>query len=179
MTTTFFFLMPMIYLSGFIFPIENMPPVIQWVTYLIPLRYFLGHRARHLPQGRRASTCSGRSSRRSAPGAFGADAGALRSRKRGLAFRSGLMRVHIGTSGYNYPEWRGTFYPEKLTASKMFGYYAERFPTVEINYTFYRMPTPKTTAAWLAQAPAGFTYALKAPRQITHIKRLKDCGDCR
>ena len=85
--------------------------------------------------------------------------------------------IFVGTSGYNYPEWRGTFYPDKFPAKGMFGFYAERFRTVEINATFYRMPTPKTTAAWLEQAPSGFMYALKAPRQITHIKRLKECGD--
>jgi uncharacterized protein YecE (DUF72 family) len=85
--------------------------------------------------------------------------------------------VYVGTSGYNYPEWRGTFYPEGFPAKGMFAFYTERFRTVEINATFYRMPTPKTTAGWLEQAPAGFRYALKAPRQITHLKRLKDCAD--
>lgn len=85
--------------------------------------------------------------------------------------------IQVGTSGYNYPEWRGTFYPADYPASKMFGYYAERFRTVEINYTFYRMPTPKTTQAWRDQAPEGFTYALKAPRRITHERRLKECED--
>ena len=85
--------------------------------------------------------------------------------------------IHVGTSGYNYPEWRGTFYPGDLKTTAMFAYYAERFHTVEINYTFRRMPTPKTTGGWLAQAPPGFTYALKAPQQITHIRRLKDCED--
>ena len=87
------------------------------------------------------------------------------------------MRLHVGTSGYNYPEWRGTFYPEDLPAKKMFGWYAERFDAVEINYTFYRMPTPKTTAGWHAQAPEGFEYVLKAPRRITHDRRLVDCAD--
>lgn len=87
------------------------------------------------------------------------------------------MRVHVGTSGYNYPEWRGTFYPEDLPAGRMFEWYAARFRTVEINYTFYRMPTTKTTSAWHDQAPEGFRYALKAPRRITHEKRLKDCAD--
>ena len=53
------------------------------------------------------------------------------------------MDIAVGTSGYNYPEWKGTFYPDPFPASKMFAYYAERFRTVEINYTFYRMPTPK------------------------------------
>ena len=87
------------------------------------------------------------------------------------------MRVHVGTSGYNYPEWRGTFYPDEFPAAKMFAYYAERFRTVEINYTFYRMPTEKTTTAWREQAPPGFTYTLKAPRRITHEQRLLNSGD--
>ena len=86
------------------------------------------------------------------------------------------MRAHVGTSGYNYPEWRGSFYPEKFSASKMFGYYSERFRTVEINYTFYRMPTEKLIAGWVEQAPAGFAYTLKAPKRITHERRLKDCA---
>src|ERR1043165_8663086 len=80
--------------------------------------------------------------------------------------------VHIGTSGYNYPEWRGSFYPEKCASNKMFGFYAERFGTVEINYSFYRVPTAKTTAGWKAQAPERFRYALKAPQRITHHQRL-------
>jgi uncharacterized protein YecE (DUF72 family) len=84
------------------------------------------------------------------------------------------MRIHVGTSGYNYPEWRGTFYPEDIKPPKMFAYYAERLKAVEINYTFYRMPTPKTTGAWKAQAPEGFRYSLKAPRRITHDNRLKE-----
>lgn len=87
------------------------------------------------------------------------------------------MKIRIGTSGYNYPEWRGTFYPEKFPAGKMFAYYAERFTTVEINATFYRMPTTKNTEAWREQAPDGFLYTLKAPRRITHDTRLKDCKD--
>lgn len=87
------------------------------------------------------------------------------------------MRVHVGTSGYNYPEWRGTFYPEDLSAKKMFAFYAGVFTAVEINYTFYRTPTPKTTEAWRAQAPVGFRYVLKAPKRITHERRLVDCAD--
>ena len=83
----------------------------------------------------------------------------------------------VGTSGFNYPEWRGNFYPEDIPAKEMFGYYSARFMTVEINYTFYRMPTAKMTSAWEAQAPPGFVYALKAPQRITHQKRLLDCAE--
>jgi uncharacterized protein YecE (DUF72 family) len=87
------------------------------------------------------------------------------------------MQVHVGTSGYNFPEWKGTFYPEKLPAAQMLPYYAERLSTVEINYTFYRIPNAKTIAGWDAATPAGFTLVLKAPQRITHIARLKDIDD--
>ena len=87
------------------------------------------------------------------------------------------MRVQVGTSGYNYPEWRGTFYPEKFSADKMLPYYAARFPTVEINYTFYRMPTEKLLAGWMAATPDGFTFTLKAPRRITHDAKLQRCEE--
>ena len=87
------------------------------------------------------------------------------------------MAVRIGTSGYNYPEWRGTFYPEKFPAGKMLPYSAERFSTVEINYTFYRMPSAKTIAGWDAETPPGFRFTLKAPQRITHFARLRDVGD--
>ena len=83
------------------------------------------------------------------------------------------MRILVGTSGYNYPEWRGTFYPDKLPAAKMLAYYVARFATVEINATFYRMPNAKTLAGWAAIAPDGFAYVLKAPQQITHYARLR------
>ena len=66
------------------------------------------------------------------------------------------MSIWVGTSGYNYREWKGSFYPEKLSASKMLPYYAERFPTVEINYTFYRAPSEKTLEGWSAATPEGF-----------------------
>ncbi len=82
----------------------------------------------------------------------------------------------MGTSGYNYPEWKGSFYPADLPASKMLAYYVARFATVEINATFYRMPTAKTLAAWRAAAPEGFTFVLKTPQRITHVARLKDVG---
>jgi uncharacterized protein YecE (DUF72 family) len=85
--------------------------------------------------------------------------------------------VWIGTSGYNYPEWKGSFYPADLAAAKMLPYYAARFPTVEINYTFYRMPTEKLVAGWAAQTPVPYQLTLKAPRRITHDSRLKDAVD--
>ena len=82
-----------------------------------------------------------------------------------------------GTSGYNYPEWKGSFYPEKLPASQMLAYYAERFPTVEINYTFYRLPNEKLVAGWAAGTPSPYKLTLKAPKRITHDRKLKDVGD--
>lgn len=87
------------------------------------------------------------------------------------------MTVFVGTSGYNYPEWRGTFYPEKFSTNKMLAYYAERFPTVEINYTFYRIPTEKLLAGWAAGTPEQFTFTLKAPRRITHDSKLQRVED--
>jgi len=84
--------------------------------------------------------------------------------------------IWIGTSGYNYPEWKGTFYPPDLPAAKMLPYYAARFPTVEINYTFYRMPSEKLVGGWAAQTPSPYKLTLKAPRRITHDSRLKNCG---
>ena len=85
--------------------------------------------------------------------------------------------VFVGTSGYNYPEWRGTFYPEKFSTDKMLAYYAERFPTVEINYTFYRMPTEKLLSGWAAGTPESFSFTLKAPRRITHDAKLQRCEE--
>jgi len=83
----------------------------------------------------------------------------------------------VGTSGYNYAEWKGTFYPAGLPASKMLAYYVERLSTVEINATFYRMPNARTLAAWCDVAPAGFTFVLKAPQRITHLARLRDVDE--
>jgi uncharacterized protein YecE (DUF72 family) len=87
------------------------------------------------------------------------------------------MRVHIGTSGFSYAPWRGSFYPEKLPAAKMLGFYAERLDAVEINNTFYRMPTADALAKWAAETPAGFRFVLKSPRRITHEKKLADVAD--
>jgi uncharacterized protein YecE (DUF72 family) len=85
--------------------------------------------------------------------------------------------IWVGTSGYNYPEWKGSFYPSDLPTAKMLPYYAARFPTVEINYTFYRMPNEKLVSGWAAQTPSPYKLTLKAPRRITHDSRLRNCGD--
>ena len=87
------------------------------------------------------------------------------------------MNVRVGTSGYSYAEWKGNFYPEKMAARDMLRYYSERFPTVEINNTFYRMPKEALLAGWAEQVPESFTFVFKASQRITHIKRLKDCGE--
>jgi uncharacterized protein YecE (DUF72 family) len=85
--------------------------------------------------------------------------------------------IYVGTSGYNYPEWKGRFYPASLAAAKMLPYYAERLSTVEINYTFYRMPTARLVTGWAGQVPEGFKFTLKAPKRITHDRRLRDVAD--
>lgn len=85
--------------------------------------------------------------------------------------------IYVGTSGYNYPEWKGRFYPENLPAAKMLPYYAARFSTVEINYTFYRMPTARLVTGWAVQVADDFKFTLKAPKRITHDRRLKDVGE--
>jgi uncharacterized protein YecE (DUF72 family) len=87
------------------------------------------------------------------------------------------MTIWVGTSGYNYPEWKGSFYPEKFPAAKMLPYYAERFKTVEINYTFYRMPNERILAGWDRETPEDFKLTLKAPKRITHDSRLRDCAE--
>jgi uncharacterized protein YecE (DUF72 family) len=87
------------------------------------------------------------------------------------------MTFYVGTSGYSYPEWKGSFYPAKTPAKQMLSYYAGRFRAVEINATFYRPPTVATLAAWAGQVPADFRFVLKAPQLITHIKRLKDIDE--
>jgi len=84
------------------------------------------------------------------------------------------VQLLAGTSGYSYKEWLGHFYPEKLPANAMLRYYAERFTTVEINNTFYRMPAEAMLARWSEEVPANFAFTLKAPRRITHDKRLRE-----
>jgi uncharacterized protein YecE (DUF72 family) len=87
------------------------------------------------------------------------------------------MRALVGTSGYNYDAWKGHFYPEKLAKTKMLSYYAGQLPTVEINYTFYRLPNAKTLESWAGQTPDGFRFSLKASQKITHQKRLDGVGE--
>ena len=84
------------------------------------------------------------------------------------------MNLYVGTSGYSYKEWKGSFYPEKLAAKDMLSYYATRLPAVEINNTFYRMPQRAMVESWKAQVPSDFRFSLKASQRITHFKRLKE-----
>ena len=86
-------------------------------------------------------------------------------------------RIHIGCSGWIYRHWRELFYPPKLAQHRWFAFYAETFDTVELNTSFYHLPKPETFTKWRDQAPDGFRYAVKAPRFITHMKKLKDCAE--
>jgi uncharacterized protein YecE (DUF72 family) len=81
------------------------------------------------------------------------------------------MNLYVGTSGYSYKEWKGSFYPEKIPAKEMLRFYSERLSTVEINATFYRMPQPSMLENWKEQVPPTFRFSLKAPQRITHFKR--------
>jgi uncharacterized protein YecE (DUF72 family) len=87
------------------------------------------------------------------------------------------MNLHVGTSGFSYKEWKGPFYPEDLPDRQMLRYYGERFRSVEINNTFYRMPRASALEAWTSEVPEGFRFVLKAPQRITHKERLKDSRD--
>lgn len=87
------------------------------------------------------------------------------------------MEIRAGTSGFSYKEWKGSFYPEDLSASDMLSFYAGLLPTVEINNTFYRMPKPDVVESWAEQTGDDFRFVLKASRRITHFKRLKDVDD--
>ena len=84
------------------------------------------------------------------------------------------MNLYIGTSGFGYKEWKGKFFPPDIKPAEMLRFYAERFNAVEINNTFYRMPKKELLEGWLKEAPSTFTFGLKAPQKITHIRRLKD-----
>lgn len=84
------------------------------------------------------------------------------------------MTLYVGTSGYSYKEWKGSFYPEKISASEMLSYYAARFPAVEVNNTYYRLPERSTVESWRKQTPKNFRFSVKAPRSITLYRRLKN-----
>lgn len=84
------------------------------------------------------------------------------------------MNIYMGTSGYSYKEWKGIFYSEKISPKEMLHFYSEHFKTVEINNTFYRMPTESILTSWAGQVPDDFVFAFKAPQIITHLKRLKN-----
>ena len=86
------------------------------------------------------------------------------------------MKIFVGTSGYGYKEWQGKFYPAKISPKEMLRFYAARLAAVEINNTFYHMPTEGVLASWAGQVPDDFVFALKAPQIITHLKRLRDVG---
>src|ERR1041384_8341512 len=87
------------------------------------------------------------------------------------------MNFYVGTSGYSYKEWKGTFYPEDLPEKQMLRFYGQRFSSVEINNTFYRMPRESVLEGWATDVPDSFRFVLKAPQRITHMQRLKDAGD--
>ena len=87
-----------------------------------------------------------------------------------------MAKVYAGTSGWAYPSWKPDFYPAKLSSAKFLPYYAGRLNSVELNYTFRRMPTPKLLAGWIAATPPNFKFAVKAHQTITHVKRLRDAG---
>jgi len=84
------------------------------------------------------------------------------------------MTLYVGTSGYSYKEWKGSFYPKDLPAKQMLSYYAVRLPAVEINNTFYRLPQQSVLENWKEQVPEEFRFSVKASQRITHFKRLKD-----
>ncbi|MDB6121436.1 MAG: hypothetical protein JWQ71_429 [Pedosphaera sp.] len=88
-----------------------------------------------------------------------------------------MKPVYIGTSGWSYKDWGKAFYPKEVPKSRQFEYYATQFPTVEINNTFYRLPTPKSVEDWRDKAPEDFLYAIKGSRFITHMKKLANLGD--
>jgi len=86
------------------------------------------------------------------------------------------MTLYVGTSGYSYKEWKGSFYPETISPKDMLTYYASRLHAVELNNTFYRMPQPSMIESWKAQVPKNFRFSVKAPQSITHFRRLNNAG---
>jgi uncharacterized protein YecE (DUF72 family) len=88
-----------------------------------------------------------------------------------------MMEIYVGTSGYAYKEWKGKFYPEKISPKEMLRFYSERLTAVEINNTFYRMPKESVLESWGEQVPSGFVFGLKAPQVVTHLKRLRNVSE--
>ncbi len=88
-----------------------------------------------------------------------------------------MARLHIGTSGWTYPSWKGIFYPEDLPSQGYLEFYSGQFSTTEVNYSFYHLPRPETYAKWAGQVPEGFIFAVKASRLITHTKKLLDVDE--
>ena len=84
--------------------------------------------------------------------------------------------IYVGTSGYSYKEWKGSFYPENISPKEMLSYYAARFQAVELNNTFYRLPQPGMVESWKAQVPDNFRFTMKGPQSVTHFRRLKDAA---
>src|SRR5690606_41501292 len=87
------------------------------------------------------------------------------------------MRLYCGTSGFSYNAWKGPFYPAGLKADEMLAYYASRLSAVEINNTFYRLPSRALLERWRGRVPEGFRFAVETSRRITHVKRPEDCHD--
>ncbi len=85
-------------------------------------------------------------------------------------------RIHIGTAGWSYPHWIGSFYPQDLRAGAELGWYSRCFGSVEVNNTFYRLPRPRTVASWREQVPDDFLFSVKASRYLTHVRKLRDAG---
>jgi len=85
--------------------------------------------------------------------------------------------ILIGCSGWSYPDWEGPFYPAGMAAGDYLEWYADRFPIVEVDSTFYRPPTPRMVRGWRDRTPDGFKFALKVPQAITHQKQLRDCAE--
>ena len=87
------------------------------------------------------------------------------------------MTLYVGTSGYSYKEWKGSFYPEKISANEMLSYYAAHLPAVELNNSYYRLPERSTVESWRHQTPENFRFSVKAPRSITLYRRLKGVAE--
>jgi uncharacterized protein YecE (DUF72 family) len=91
--------------------------------------------------------------------------------------KSGMSGFHVGTMGWSYDFWKGSFYPEGLDSSSFLAFYSSKFDTVEVDSTFYRIPRESTVKSWKDETPMGFVFSLKFPQIITHVKMLKDCEE--